>query len=116
MAYRKPMVTIDGKQQVVARVVIARHLARELHSDELVHHVNGDPFDNAIENLQLVSRAEHKRIHDEIGRATRLQKQWHLDEDEIIRRFETESATVIARSIGCSSKTGARRRGRPAFV
>lgn len=32
-------------------------------SDYVLHHLNGDHFDNNIDNLVLLSETEHKRIH-----------------------------------------------------
>ena len=47
------------------RAVVEEQLGRKLRTDELVHHKNGDITDNRPENLEIVSRSEHMKIHSE---------------------------------------------------
>lgn len=45
------------------RVIMENFLERKLMPDEVVHHINGNKADNRIENLQVMTRAEHTRYH-----------------------------------------------------
>lgn len=46
------------------RAVVEDRLGRYLEPHEVVHHRDENPSNNAPENLELVSRAEHVRIHN----------------------------------------------------
>jgi HNH endonuclease len=59
-AYVKPSGT---KYVLLHRQVMERHLGRFLTAEEVVHHRDGDPTNNEIENLQLfASQADHIRL------------------------------------------------------
>lgn len=49
------------------RYIMEQCIGRKLTSDEVVHHINGDPLDNRLDNLQVMSRAEHTKLHYKQG-------------------------------------------------
>ena len=54
----------DSKGYVYThRLVVSKSLGRILSKDEVVHHINEDKQDNRIQNLQLMTHREHKRLH-----------------------------------------------------
>ena len=52
---------LNGKK--VHRIIMEEHIGRKLKTKEIVHHLNDDKLDNRIENLRIVSRKEHNKIH-----------------------------------------------------
>lgn len=48
------------------RLVASRALGRPLLSDEHVHHIDEDPLNNSPENLVVLSRSEHTRLHHQV--------------------------------------------------
>jgi len=57
-----PFCDINGRINE-ERLIMEFYLGRFLIKDEVVHHKNGNRSDNRIENLQVMTRKEHRRFH-----------------------------------------------------
>jgi hypothetical protein len=55
--------TPDGRRMTEHRWVVEQHIGRPLRAEEHIHHINHDSLDNRIENLEIVSTAEHGLRH-----------------------------------------------------
>lgn len=62
--YRK--IKVCGENIDEHRYIMETHLGRKLKRNEVVHHINGNKFDNRIENLTVMSRSEHSKLHNQI--------------------------------------------------
>ena len=87
MRYKRPTMMVDGKQVLCARYIMGKHLKRTLKECELVHHKDFNPFNNKLSNLQIVTRAEHKIIHDNIGINTRFKDIYKFDEKKLLDEY-----------------------------
>ena len=56
-------VETQGHKLFEHRKVMEKFLGRKLLSSELIHHINHNKLDNRINNLQIVTRSEHPKIH-----------------------------------------------------
>lgn len=55
-------ITVNGKTIREHRHIVQCHIGRQLESWEHVHHINGNPADNRIENLQVLSNSDHQKL------------------------------------------------------
>lgn len=56
-------VRYNGKKVDAHRLEVELAIGRKLKYDEVVHHIDGNINNNAIDNLTIMSRAEHSRLH-----------------------------------------------------
>jgi hypothetical protein len=99
-------IQIDKKQWRKHRFVMEEFIGRSLSKNELVHHIDGNRQNNDIENLKIVTRSEHKKLHPEIGKDTRLKQKYFFNREELVElRKRGLSTHKIAKKYKCSQPT-----------
>jgi transposase-like protein len=79
-------------------LIVEEREGRKLLSDEIIHHVDGDPLNNRPENLVILTRAEHMRLH----MAGRIVNKWTVDERVRAVDLYTSGLSIdeVARAMG----------------
>lgn len=78
---------------------MARVLGRELARDEIVHHKDGDGLNNDPSNLEVMTQAEHRRLHSgplkwDFAEGLRLRAEgWSFD--KIARHLGVSDGAII---------------------
>lgn len=62
----------NGRYILEHRYVMEKELKRQLLAGEDVHHINGDRADNRPENLVVLPRAQHQKLHGDRRRINKL--------------------------------------------
>ena len=55
--------SVNGKRKAYHRLVMENYLCRPLEPWEVVHHIDGKPLNNEIDNLEVMSRSDHLVLH-----------------------------------------------------
>lgn len=56
-------ININGKRVLEHIFIMEQFISRKIKLSECVHHKNGIKNDNRIENLELISKSNHQKIH-----------------------------------------------------
>ena len=84
------------------RLVVERHLGRYLSSKEQVHHIDLNPLNNDISNLQVLTRAEHLAIHRQIERERKYPP---LSREIVADALAEGGLKAAAKALGCHTET-----------
>ena len=60
-------ITIEtNNRRLFHRFVMEKIIKRPLAKDEIIHHRDGNPSNNSIDNLMITNRQDHARLHNTI--------------------------------------------------
>lgn len=82
-------VNVRGTKIAFHRYVMEVHLGRKLGPDEIVHHIDHNPLNNDPDNLTLLSRSEHQRLH-----ACSLRRRWTAEEKARALKLRNAGMTI----------------------
>jgi hypothetical protein len=66
------------------RLIMEKHINRLLKPYEQIHHINGNKLDDRFENLEILNKSDHQKLHGEWNKGklntycAKCQKQFHV--------------------------------------
>lgn len=60
---KRPFIRVNKKHTLIYRPIMENYLGRKLKSWEVVHHKDGNPMNNDVSNLEVMSHKEHAVLH-----------------------------------------------------
>ena len=92
-------INVNGERILQHRHIMQEHLGRKLKREEVIHHIDGNKLNNAIENLLLTSQGQHISKYDAGSKC-------HIDWSEYNVPETTSNPICMVR--GCDIKTRSR--------
>lgn len=74
------------KTKSLSRFVVEKNLGRQLKSDEVVHHLDGNSENNDFDNLEVLSNSEHVKM-------TNIGKWKPINESTVVKLRQTKKMT-----------------------
>lgn len=79
LKYKYRAKKVKGKRIDMQRYVMEQILGRKLTKNEIVHHIDGNKLNNDPSNLQVMTKAEHTRLHMNKGDIHKISKMEQSD-------------------------------------
>lgn len=98
-------IQVNGKQVRLHRFLMEQKIGRKLTFNEVVHHIDEDIFNNSIENLQIISRGNHIRLHPEINKKSIDANTKEIDLEVLKDLRKTMSISEISKFFNVSAMT-----------
>lgn len=82
--FKYKLVYKNGKMVPEHRMIMEELIGRSLESGEIVHHINGNPLDNSLDNLKLLpDQASHRKEHIIYGTPKHMVRLYIEDEEKL---------------------------------
>lgn len=56
-------IKVNGRKRDLHRYIVEQYLGKQLPYNKVVHHIDGDKMHNHPDNFEIMTRANHSRLH-----------------------------------------------------